>query len=86
MNRGKFDRMVGKLLTDKYFAKAVFADPHKVLSELGFSKKEINKVSKFPQTRFKSLAATLDTLLTRSKRTCSAECFENEEGMDHFPL
>jgi hypothetical protein len=78
MNRAKFDRMVGMLLTDGYFAEQVFADPQGVLSELGFSQEEIDMVSKFPQEKFKSLAATLDTRLTRNKRTCSKKCFEDQ--------
>lgn len=78
MGRAEFDRMVGMLLTDRFFADKVFSDPQKVLSELGFSQKEIDTVTNFPQDEFKNLATTLDARLTRNKRTSSKQCFEDK--------
>jgi hypothetical protein len=74
-NKEKRDRMVGMLLTDRYFADAVFADPEGVLTELGFGADEIEFVRKMDRSDFSALSDRLDYRLTQDQRTSSKECF-----------
>ncbi|OQY25809.1 MAG: hypothetical protein B6244_14745 [Candidatus Cloacimonetes bacterium 4572_55] len=77
-DREKRDRMLGMLLTDRKFADAVFEDPEKVLTDLGFGADEIETIKGIKRESFSHLSDKLDARMTQNQRTSSKECFPDE--------